>query len=85
MPASGPFRIDGNDFSTDAGGQASRIEPTPTRENIPKRRLENHRVRKIEIRDDIDREITALQAKRALIVTDITNLETLITNARNDP
>ena len=83
MAAVGPFRIDGQDYETDAGGQITRTTPAVAAivERPRKALIQRRQARKIEERDNLNAQITALTAERDAIVTDIANYQSIIDNS----
>lgn len=80
MPRSGPFTIDGEEFSTDDAGNISRTIPAVPEETstITKRRLQVLRARKAE-----ERRVAQGEAdKVARLNREVDELDTLITNAK---
>ena len=84
MPASGPFTIDGEEWSTDAGGTISRTRPAipaNTRNPTVERPQSIKRNKQAELAQ-VNEDITALQTQKTQLETDIANLDTIIANAR---
>ena len=84
MAETGPFRIDGEDWSTDAGGTISRVRPAiPAVTRNPARdRPEAIKERKERDLAQINTDITDLQTQKTQLEADIANLNTIIANAR---
>lgn len=84
MAATGPFRIDGEDWETDTGGTITRTRPAvPADVRTPqKSRAERVRERKIADRDRLIEEITERTTERDRLISDIANLDTIIANSR---
>ena len=83
MPAVGPFRIDGEDWETDAAGTISRTRPAiPANTRNPGvERPQAIRRRKQADLAQVNEDITALEAQKTQLETDIANLNTIISNA----
>ena len=84
MAETGPFRIDGEDWSTDAGGTISRVRPAiPANTRNPTvERPQAIKRRKEADLAQVNSDITDLQAQKTQLETDIANLNTIIANAR---
>lgn len=82
MPRSGPFTIDGEEFSTDDAGNISHTVPAVPEETstITKRRIQILRARKAEERSVAQGEAD----KIAQLDREVAELDTLITNAREE-
>ena len=83
MAETGPFRIDGQDYETSAGGQITRTTPAVAAivENPRRALIIRRRARKVVERDNLTAQITELTAQRDQLNTDITNYQTIIDNS----
>lgn len=83
MPRTGPFRIDGEDWGTDAAGVISRTLPAvPANTRNPAReRPQRLQERKQTDLDQLNEDIATMTTERDQLVTDIANLQTIIDNA----
>lgn len=80
---SGPFRIDGEDYETDAAGLITRTTPAvvAVARNPRQAQIIRRRDRKQAERDSLNAQITELTAERDQAVIDIANLQTIIDNS----